>query len=237
MLTGRAITWSSGNTGVATVAPNGTVTAVAPGSATITATSEGKTGTATVTVTRRPRRDRDRRADDGQPNDWRDATDHGDAARRSGQRAHRSGDHVADREHQRGDGDAGGSHHSGRCREHDGDGDERGEGRYGDGHGGAAAVGSVTVTPATASVNVAFTTTLVATVRDVNGAVDQRRAGDVVDRQAADRRGVADGCGDRAVPGTATITASSGGKSGTAAVTCARAGGDGDGNAVIVEPS
>ena len=31
VLTGRAIAWSSGTVGVATVAPNGTVTAVAPG--------------------------------------------------------------------------------------------------------------------------------------------------------------------------------------------------------------
>src|SRR6185369_15294284 len=48
------ITWSSSNTNVATVAPNGTVTAVAPGSATITAMSEGKTGTSAVTVTAVP---------------------------------------------------------------------------------------------------------------------------------------------------------------------------------------
>ncbi|HUQ80387.1 MAG TPA: Ig-like domain-containing protein [Gemmatimonadaceae bacterium] len=54
VLAGRAITWSSSNTNVATVAPNGTVTAVAPGSATISATSEGKTGTAAVTVTAVP---------------------------------------------------------------------------------------------------------------------------------------------------------------------------------------
>jgi uncharacterized protein YjdB len=54
VLTGRAVTWSSSNTGVATVAPNGTVTAAAPGSATITATSEGKSGTAAVTVTAVP---------------------------------------------------------------------------------------------------------------------------------------------------------------------------------------
>ena len=50
-LTGRAITWSSANTAVATVASNGAATAVAEGTATITATSEGKSGTATLTVT------------------------------------------------------------------------------------------------------------------------------------------------------------------------------------------
>ena len=53
VLTGRVIAWSSSSPNVATVAPNGTVTAVAVGTATITATSEGKSGTATVTVTAR----------------------------------------------------------------------------------------------------------------------------------------------------------------------------------------
>jgi uncharacterized protein YjdB len=50
-LTGRAVSWSSSNSGVATVSSTGVVTAVAPGTATIRATSEGKTGEATVTVT------------------------------------------------------------------------------------------------------------------------------------------------------------------------------------------
>ena len=51
VLTGRAITWSSNATGVATVSASGLVRGIAPGTATITATSEGKNGTATVTVT------------------------------------------------------------------------------------------------------------------------------------------------------------------------------------------
>jgi uncharacterized protein YjdB len=46
----RAVTWSSNNTAIAVVSAAGVVTGVAPGSATITATSEGKSGTATVTV-------------------------------------------------------------------------------------------------------------------------------------------------------------------------------------------
>ena len=51
VLTGRAITWSSDNTAVATVSPTGLVTAVAAGTASIVAGSEGQSGFATVTVT------------------------------------------------------------------------------------------------------------------------------------------------------------------------------------------
>jgi uncharacterized protein YjdB len=51
VLTGRAITWSSGNTTLATVAPSGVVTAKKKGSVSITATSEGQSGSVTVTVT------------------------------------------------------------------------------------------------------------------------------------------------------------------------------------------
>ncbi len=50
-LSGRVVTWSSNNTAAATVNSSGLVTGVAPGSATITATSEGKSGTSAVTVT------------------------------------------------------------------------------------------------------------------------------------------------------------------------------------------
>ena len=50
-LTGRAVTWSSSNTTIATVATNGQVTGVNPGSAVITATIDGKTGTSNLTVT------------------------------------------------------------------------------------------------------------------------------------------------------------------------------------------
>jgi hypothetical protein len=53
-LTNRSITWTSSNTGVATVSPgsDGTavVEAVAEGTAIITATSEGKSGSTTITV-------------------------------------------------------------------------------------------------------------------------------------------------------------------------------------------
>lgn len=51
LLSGRTVAWSSSNTAVATISPSGVVTAVAAGTTTITATSEGKSGSATVTVT------------------------------------------------------------------------------------------------------------------------------------------------------------------------------------------
>jgi uncharacterized protein YjdB len=50
ILSGRAVTWTSQNQAVATVDAQGLVTAVASGSATITATSEGINGTTLITV-------------------------------------------------------------------------------------------------------------------------------------------------------------------------------------------
>ena len=50
-LTGRVVTWSSSNTSVATVNGSGLVSGVVAGSATITATSEGRSGTSAITVT------------------------------------------------------------------------------------------------------------------------------------------------------------------------------------------
>jgi uncharacterized protein YjdB len=50
----RVVTWSSSNTAFATVSASGLVTAVASGSATITARSESKSGTAAITVTSAP---------------------------------------------------------------------------------------------------------------------------------------------------------------------------------------
>ena len=49
-LAGRAVTWSSSNTGVAMVASDGLVTGVGQGTATITATSEGISGDAAIEV-------------------------------------------------------------------------------------------------------------------------------------------------------------------------------------------
>ena len=50
VLSGRAVTWTSGTPAVAMVSGSGLVTGVAPGSATLTATSEGQNGSATVRV-------------------------------------------------------------------------------------------------------------------------------------------------------------------------------------------
>ncbi len=50
VLNGRSVAWSSLNTSIATVSISGTVSAVAPGSATIRATVESQTGDATFTV-------------------------------------------------------------------------------------------------------------------------------------------------------------------------------------------
>ncbi len=54
VLTGRSISWSTGNSSVATVTQQGVVTAAGPGSAVITATVENRSGTITFTVTQRP---------------------------------------------------------------------------------------------------------------------------------------------------------------------------------------
>ncbi|HYS21680.1 MAG TPA: Ig-like domain-containing protein, partial [Gemmatimonadales bacterium] len=54
ILTGRVIAWTSGNPTVATVSATGVVTGVATGSTAITATSEGKSGTSTLTVSNVP---------------------------------------------------------------------------------------------------------------------------------------------------------------------------------------
>jgi uncharacterized protein YjdB len=53
-LTGRTVTWLSGNTGIATVNASGLVTGVTTGSVTISATSEGQSGAATITVSTVP---------------------------------------------------------------------------------------------------------------------------------------------------------------------------------------
>jgi uncharacterized protein YjdB len=54
VMNGQSLTWSSNNAGAANVNGGGVVTAVAAGSATISAGSAGKTGTSVVTVTAAP---------------------------------------------------------------------------------------------------------------------------------------------------------------------------------------
>src|SRR3989441_1024511 len=54
VLTGRTVTWASSNSALATVSGSGLVTGVAAGSVAIAAASEGKSGTATVTVANVP---------------------------------------------------------------------------------------------------------------------------------------------------------------------------------------
>ncbi len=213
------MTWTSGNTGIATVAPNGTVTAVAPGSTTITATSEGKTGTATVTVTAVPvatvvvapttanltiggtqqvsatPRDAQGNALTGRAVVWSSANTNIATVTQAGLiTAVGAGNTTVT---------------------------ATSEGRTGTVTVTVAppAVGSVTVTPPTASVSVAATTTLTATVRDVNGSVMAEQAvawsSDKPLTASVTQAGVVTGL----LPGSATITAASGGKSGTATVT------------------
>ena len=50
-LSGRTVTWTTSNVGVATVSSTGLVSGVAAGSATITAVSEGQSGSTTIAVT------------------------------------------------------------------------------------------------------------------------------------------------------------------------------------------
>jgi|GEM_PF-1293923 len=50
-LTGRTVTWTSSNTGIASVSAGGVVTAVAAGTATISATIDGKSGSGSVAIT------------------------------------------------------------------------------------------------------------------------------------------------------------------------------------------
>ena len=219
VLTGRTVTWSSANTGVATVAPNGTVTAVAPGTAVITASSEGKTGTATVTVTAVPvatvtvdpstvsltvgatqpitatPRDAQGNALAGRTVTWQSANTNVATVSPTGviTATGLGNTNVT----------------------------ATSEGRTGTVavSVGLPPVGSVTVTPATASLSVAFTTTLTATVRDAGGAsiasAPVTWSSDKPLVAAVSQSGVVTGL----LPGTATITATSGGKSGTATIT------------------
>lgn len=54
VLVGRAVSWTSGSTAIATVNAAGVVTGVSPGTVVVTATSEGRSGSTTVTVSAIP---------------------------------------------------------------------------------------------------------------------------------------------------------------------------------------
>jgi uncharacterized protein YjdB len=222
VLTDRAIAWTSSNNDVATVAPNGTVTAVAVGTATITATSEGKTGTATVTVTAPPPaavasvsvspptvslttgatqqitatpRDAQGNALTGRAVTWA------------------SGNTAVATVTQAGLITAVGPGNTTVT--------ATSEGKVGTVAVTvtAPATGSVGVTPSSAGVFVGATTTLTATVRDVTGATmagaSVAWSSDKPLTASVSQSGVVTGL----LPGSATITAASGGKSGAATIT------------------
>ena len=222
VLTDRTVTWTTSNASVATVAPNGTVTAVAVGSATITATSEGKSGSAAVTVTAPPpapvasvtvsptsvslttggtqqitatTTDASGNVLTGRTITWASANTGVATVTQAGLiTAVGAGSTTVT---------------------------ATSEGKTGTVSVTVTppAIGSVTVAPTTATVSVAFTTQLNATVRDVNGVVVS--AASVTWSSSSplvasvSQTGVVTGL----LPGTATITATSGGKSGTATIT------------------
>jgi uncharacterized protein YjdB len=222
VLTDRVVAWTSSNTDVATVAPNGTVTAVAVGTATITATSEGKTGTATVTVTAPPPaavasvsvspttaslttgatqqitatpRDAQGNALTGRAVTWASGNTQVATVTQAGLiTAVGPGSTTVT---------------------------ATSEGKVGTVAVTvtAPATGSVGVTPSSAGVFVGATTTLTATVVDVNGATiagaSVAWSSDKPLTASVSQAGVVTGL----LPGTATITAASGGKSGTATIT------------------
>ena len=216
VLTGRDINWSTSNAAVATVA-QGVVTATGPGTATITAASEGKTGTATVTVTAVPvatvsvtpltvslttggtqqvtATPRDAQGNAlARPVTWQSANTNVATVQGGVITAVGPGSTTVT---------------------------AASEGKTGTVTVTVTppAIASVTVAPSTATVNVAATTTLTATVRDVNGAVVPSAqvmwSSDKPLMASVTQAGVVTGL----LPGTATITAAFGGKSGTATIT------------------
>src|SRR5216117_3911013 len=218
-LTGRAVTWATSNGAVATVSANGLVTGVAIGSATITATSEGQSGTAALTVTNVPvasvtvsptaagvtmgattqltatPKDANGTALSGRVVTW--ATSNAAAATVSA-----SGLVT---------GVAAGSATITATSE---------------GQSGTSAitvtnvpVASVTVSPATASLTVGATTQLTATPKDSNGTALGGRVVTWGTSNAAIATVSASGLARGVAAGSATITATSEGKSGTAAMT------------------
>src|SRR5437879_2300801 len=218
-LTGRAVTWATSNAAVATVSASGLVTGVAAGSATVTETSEGQRGTAAITVTNVPvasvtvspttasltvgattqltatPKDANGTALGGRAVTW--ATSNAAAAAVSA-----SGVVT---------GVAAGSATITATSE---------------GQSGTSAmtvtnvpVASVTVSPAAASLTVGATTQLTATPKDSNGTALSGRAVTWATSNAAVATVSASGLVTGVAAGSATITATSDGQSGTAAMT------------------
>ena len=222
ILTGRVVAWSSSNLAIATVSASGVVTGVAAGSATITASSEGKTGTATVSITPKPvasvtvtpatatvnvgatttlsaiARDADGAVVPGASITW--TTSNSSRATVS------SGGVVT-----------GVSVGTATIT-------ATSNGKTGSATITVAAappgpVNSVTVAPTTATVNVGATTTLVATARDANGVVVTGAAITWSTSNASVATVSSGGVVTGVAVGNATITATSNGKTGTAAIT------------------
>ena len=218
-LSGRAVTWATSNAAVATVSANGLVTGVALGPATITATSEGQSGTSAITVTNVPvasvtvsptaagvtvgattqltatPKDANGTALSGRVVTW--ATSNAAAATVSA-----SGLVT---------GVAAGSATITATSE---------------GQSGTSAitvtnvpVASVTVSPATASITVGATTQLTATPKDANGTALTGRAVTWATSNASVATVSTTGRVTGVTAGSATITATSEGKSGTSAIT------------------
>jgi trimeric autotransporter adhesin len=218
VLNGRVVSWSSSNTATASVSSQGVVTAVAPGSATITATSEGKSGSAQVTTTNvavgsvaiQPQgpalllgssvqlsavvRDVNGNVVTGRAVTWSSSNTAYVTVSSSGVATGVTlGDATIT---------------------------ATSEGKSGTTLATVipVPVGSVAISPATASVRAGATTTLTATVKDQNGTVVTNRVVTWTSSNTAVAT-VADGVVTGVAIGSATITATSEGKSGMAAMT------------------
>src|SRR5438445_50770 len=218
-LSGRVVTWATSNAAAATVSASGLVTGVATGSATITATSEGQSGTSAITVTNVPvasvtvsptaagvtvgattqltatPKDASGTALSGRTVTW--ATSNAAVATVSASGLVTS---VV----------AGSATITATS----------------EGQSGTSAitvtnvpVASVTVSPATASITVGATTQLTATPKDANGTALSGRVVTWATSNAAIATVSASGLVRGVAAGSATITAASEGKSGTAAIT------------------
>jgi len=221
-LTGRAVSWASSSTAIATVSQTGVVTGAGPGTATITATSEGKSGTATVTVNAPPPAPVvSVTVDPTTANLTTGGTQQITATPRDGQGNALTGRAVTWASANTGIATVTQAGLITAVAPGTTTVTATSEGKVGTVAVTvtAPAVGSVSITPSTATVSVAATAPLSATVRDVNNGVIQSAAvtwsSDKPLTASVSQSGVVTGL----IPGTATITAASGGKEGTAAIT------------------